>query len=114
MKDVKRCSKCKILSLKSSFNKNTKSKDGLRSQCKFFVYDYIKNYYIENCESELEHNKKYNSQNLGKINEYIKNKMKTDLNFELASDKKNRLYKHYRAQNVRKTNRTFDLSRYSH
>ena len=40
--------------------------------------------------------------------------MKTDLNFQLASYMKNRLYKAYKAQNVRKTNKTFDLLGCSH
>ena len=40
--------------------------------------------------------------------------MKTDLNFKLASYMKNRLYKTYKAQNVRKTNKTFDLLGCSH
>ena len=58
--------------------------------------------------------KKYNSQNRGEINEYVKNKMKTDLNFKLASYMRNRLYKAYKAQNVRKINKTFDLLGWSH
>ena len=30
----------KKISLKSNFNKNTKSKDGLQSQCEFCINDY--------------------------------------------------------------------------
>ena len=40
--------------------------------------------------------------------------MKTDLNFKLGSNMRNRLFKGYKAQNVRKTNRTFDLLGCSH
>ena len=36
---VKKCSKCGNVSLKSNFHKNTKSKDGIQSQCKFCVTD---------------------------------------------------------------------------
>ena len=79
----KRC-RCKSNCLKSNFNKNTKSKNGLKSQCKICVNDYNKNYYNKKRDSELERRKKSNSQNRGKINEYFKNKMKTDLNFKLA------------------------------
>ena len=111
---VKKCRVCENISFKSNFSKNTKSKDGLQSQCKFCVNDYNKNYYIKNRDSELERRKKYNSQNRGKTNEYVKNKMKTDLNFKLASYMRNRLYKAYKAQNVRKTNKTFDLLGCSH
>ena len=111
---VKKCRVCKNISLKSNFNKNKKSNDGLQSQCKFCVKDYNKNYYNKNRDSELERRKNYNSQNRGNINEYVKNKMKTDLNFKLASYMRNRLYKAYKAQKVRKTNKTFDLLGCSH
>ena len=35
--------------------------------------------------------------------------MKTDLNFKLASYMRNRLYKAYKSQNVKQTNKTFNL-----
>ena len=41
---VKKCRVCKKISLKSNFNKNRKSKDGLQSQGKFCVKYYKKNY----------------------------------------------------------------------
>ena len=111
---VKKCHVCENILLKSNFNKNTKSKDGLQSQCKFCVKDYNKNYYIKNRGSEVERRKKYNSRNREKINESVKNKMQTDLNFKLASYMRNWLYEAYKAQNVRKTNKTFDLLGCSH
>ena len=40
--------------------------------------------------------------------------MKTDLNFKLASYLRNRLYKAYKSQNVRRTNKTFDFLGCSH
>ena len=43
----------------------------------FSVNEYNKNYYNKSRDSEHERRKKYNSQNRGKINEHIKNKMKT-------------------------------------
>ena len=111
---VKKCCVCKNISLKSNFNKNTKSKDGLQSQCRYCANDYNKNYYNKNHDSELERCKMYNFQNRGKINEYIKNRMKSDLNFKLARYMRSRLYKAYKAQSVRKTNKTFDLLGCSH
>ena len=48
------------------------------------------------------------------MNEYIRNKMKTELHFKLASYMRNRFYKAYKAQNVGKTNKTFDLLGCSH
>ena len=40
---VKKCRVGKNISLKSDFNKNTKSKDGLQSQCELCVNDYNEN-----------------------------------------------------------------------
>ena len=40
--------------------------------------------------------------------------MKSDLNFKLARYMRSRLYKAYKAQSVRKTNKTFDLLGCSH
>ena len=37
---TKKCRLCKTFPLKSIFNKNTQSKDGLQSQCKVCVNDY--------------------------------------------------------------------------
>ena len=81
---------------------------------KFCVNDYDKNFYNKNRDSELERHKKYNSQNRGKINDNMKKRMKTDLNFQLSSYMRNRLYKTYKAQNVRKKYKTIDFSGYSH
>ena len=86
---VKKCSKCGIISLKSNFHKNKKLKDGLTSHCNVYKNEYHKNYYNKNRDSELKRRKKYVSQNRGKINEYVKNKMKTDLNYKLASYMRN-------------------------
>ena len=47
---IKKCRVCKNISLKSNLNKNTKSKDGLHSQCEFCVNEYNKNYYKNYCD----------------------------------------------------------------
>ena len=111
---VLKCSKCGILSLKSNFHKRTKSSDGFESQCKFCVNHCNRNYYCKNHDSELERSRKHKFQNREKINEYVKNRLKTDLNFKLASYMRNRLYYAYKNQNVMKTNKTFDLLGCSH
>ena len=111
---MKKCSNCGVISLKSIFHKRSKSSDGFQSQCKICVNHYNRNYYYKNHDSELERCRKYKFQNREKINEYIKNRLKTDLKFKLASYMRIQLYKAYKAQNVLKTNETFDLLGCSH
>ena len=111
---VKKCTNCEKISLKSNFKKKQNLKIEYKFQCKFCESEHNKNYNNKNRDSELERHKKYNSQNRGKIKEYMKNKMKTDLHFQLASYMSNRLYKVYKAQNVRKSNKTFVLLGCSH
>ena len=106
---IKKCSRCKNILLKSNFHKRSKSSDGLQSQCKFCVNDYYKNYYYKNHDSELERCKKYKFPNRGKLNEYIKNRLKTDLNFKLAHNIRVRTRQAFKSQNVEKLNKTFDL-----
>ena len=111
---VKKCYVCKNILLKSNFSRNAKSKDGLQAQCTFCKNDYNKKYYFENRDSALECRKKYKIQNRGKINEHIKNRMKSDLNFKLSHNLRSRTNKASKSQNVRKTNKTFDLLGCSH
>ena len=111
---VKKCYVCKNILLKSNFSRNAKSKDGLQAQCTFCKNDYNKKYYFENRDSALECRKKYKIQNRGKINEHIKNRMKSDLNFKLSHNLRSRTNKAFKSQNVRKTNKTFDLLGCSH
>ena len=67
MDDMKRCSKCKMDCLKTTFHKNKKSKDGLISQCKPCEKHYRKSYYIENRDIEHEYYKKYYNENQDKF-----------------------------------------------
>ena len=93
---VKKCRVCKNISLKSNFYKNTKSKDGLQSQCKFCVNDYNKNYYVDNKDRLLNKQKLYVKQNRNQIsarmNEYVKNRIKTDVNFRLIRNTRRRIH----------------------
>ena len=81
MDDIKKCSKCGINSLKINYYKDRTRKDGYRSECKFCVNEYNKNYYNKNRDSELESCKKYKN-----------NKYKTDIKFRLIKRTRNRLY----------------------
>ena len=56
---VKKCSKCKIISLKSNFHKRSKSNDRFQSQSKVCVNQYNRIYYHKNHDSELERCRKY-------------------------------------------------------
>ena len=111
---IKKCSKCGINSLKYTFYIDRTKKDGFRPDCKFCVSENSKNYYNKNRDSKLELCKKYRFHNREKINEYIENRLKTDLKFKLAKYMRNRLYQAYKAQNVRKMKNTFDLFECSH
>ena len=110
---VEKCCRCKNILLKSNFHKKNR-KGGLHSQCKFCANDYYKNYYNKNRDSELHRCKKYKFQNRAKINEHIKNRMKSNLNFKLARYMRSRLYKAFKSQNVRKINKKIDLLGCSH
>ena len=75
----------------------------------FVQLNKIKTIKIKIVNQNLSVVKKHMCQNCGKLNEYIKNKMKTDLKVDLACYSRNRLYKAYKVQNVGKTNKTFDF-----
>ena len=64
----------------------------------FCLPDYIKNYYNKNHDNLPNYRKKYNIKYRGETNdEYIKQKLKTDLNFEIAGSRRNRIYKAHKS-----------------
>ena len=105
---VKKCSKCGIISLKSSFEIRSISSDGFHPQCKFC----IKEFYVDNKNRLLNKQNLYNEQNRHiiktRLKEYFKDRKESDINFKLASYTRNWFYKAYKAQNVMKTNKNFD------
>ena len=80
MDDMKRCSKCKTISLKCNFNKDVSTRDGLNPICKVCRL----RYYNEKRERKLQYQKLYAKQNRTVINNYEKNKRKTDFNYKIA------------------------------
>ena len=80
MDDMKRCSKCKTISLKCNFNKDVSTRDGLNPICKVCRL----RYYNEKREQKLQYQKLYTKQNRARINNYEKNKRKTDFNYKIA------------------------------
>ena len=88
--------------------------DGFNPQCIFCT----KKSYVDNQDRLLNKQKLYDKQNREKVNtrwkEYIRKRRDSDLDFKLACNLRNWLYKAYKAQNVLKTSRTFDLLGCSH
>ena len=79
MDDVKRCSMCKMISSKSNLNKDITKNDGYRSCCKFCS----KKYYYNNQTRIINNHKKYNKNNRSKINAYERLKRRTNFNFSV-------------------------------
>ena len=74
--NLKKCSKCKTMSLKCNFNKDVSTRDGLNPICKVCRL----RYYNEKRDQKLQYQKLYVKQNRMRINNYEKNKRKTDFN----------------------------------
>ena len=90
MNDLKKGPKRKMECLKSNFYKDKTRKIGLRNYCK-------------SCTNQYHNNRKKQRK------AYKKQTRKTDFNFKLVSYMTNRLYKAYKAQNIKKTNKTKGL-----
>ena len=76
---VKKCSKCKIVKLKSNFYKDRTKNDGYRPSCRICTNQY----YYDNRNRILNDNKIYRKNNRYKINAYERDKRKSDTNFKL-------------------------------
>ena len=87
---VKKCCSCKNILLKSNFHKDNKRRDGVQGICKI-------------CFKHHQNNRKE------RRSIFDKERRKTDLNFKLVSNIRVRTNKAFKSQNVRKTNKTFDL-----
>ena len=102
--------------IKSNFHKNKNRKDGLQSECKLCR----QKYYIDNHERLIDRRNFYDKQNRDRKKEYFqqnknkryryeKNRRQSDLNFKIACNLRSRTSNAFKSQNVRKTNKTFDL-----
>ena len=92
---LKKCCRCQNILLKSNFNKDNKRRDGVQSICIICFKDY--------------HNNRKDRRSI-----LDRERRKTDLNFKLVCNLRSRTSKAFKAQNVRKTNKTFDLLGCSH
>ena len=68
-----------------------------------------KEYSSKNRDQIIEYHKKYKKENRDKINFYDENRGDSDLNFKLAHNLRVRTNKAFKTQNIRKTNKTYDL-----
>ena len=92
---LKKCCRCQNILSKSNFNKDNKRRDGVQSIC-------IK------CFKDYHNNRKERRSILDK------ERRKSDINFKLVCNLRSRTSKAFKAQNVRKTNKTLDLLGCSH
>ena len=69
----------------------------------------IKKILFRKHNQRIEYQKNYNKQNQSKINLYRNNRKETDLNFKLACNIRSRTSEAFKAQNIKKTNKTIDL-----
>ena len=115
MDDIMRCSKCKLDCLKSNFQKNTKTSDGSHPQCKISRKKYynenlvkIKKYYSDNRDGKKEYYLKNRDKISIRHNEYIENRLKTDINFRLIHSTRRRM--HHVLNGKSKSSSTKDIS----
>ena len=117
---VRKCLKCGNIQLKSNFHQSKNRKDGLQPHCKLCRKTYSKKCNPEQCDLEIIRRRKYRFEdpdkfkryrcnNREKTNQYVKMKKQSDSNLKLAANLRSRTSIAYRYQNLRKTNKTFDL-----
>ena len=83
--------------------------DGFQPQCKFCT----KKHYLDNQDRLVSKQRLYDKHNRDKINtgmnDYLRIRKESNLNFKLACNLGSRTYQPFKSQNVRKTNKTFEL-----
>ena len=108
MDELKECSKCKTISLKSKFNKDMTKNDRLNPICKVCRIGY----YNEKREQRREYGKFYATQNRARINTYERLKRKNDPNFNLFCNIRHRTKYAFKSQTIEKTNDLIGCSNY--
>ena len=96
--DIKRCSKCNLISLKTNFYKDITKNDGYRPSCKRCTNQY----YYDNQDQILNNRKIYNKNNRSKINAYERDKRKSDSNFKLHCSIRQKTNYAFKSQNNEK------------
>ena len=103
--DLKKCSKCKIFSLKSNSYKDITKNNGYRPSSK----SCSKQYYYDNQNRILHNHKTYIKNNRSKINAYERQKRKNDFSFKLHCNIRGRTNRAFNCQEDEKPNKTIDL-----
>ena len=87
---IKKCCRCKLNCLNSNFYKNKNMSDSLHPQFIFCSKKYfnenrdkVKRYYLGNRDRIKEYQLKNRDRFNTRMNEYFKNRIKTDVNFQL-------------------------------
>ena len=106
--DLKKCSRCKMISPKSNFVKDITKKDGYRPSCKICC----QKYYYDNQIRILNDKKTYNKNNRSKINAYERQKRKNDPNFNLLCKIRQRTKYAFKSQTIEKINDLIGCSNY--
>ena len=96
---VLKCCRCKSICLKSIFYKSKNMSDGSHPQCKICAKksykenrDKGKRYYLDNRDRIKEYQLKNRDQINTRIKEYIKNRIKTDVDFRLIRNTRRRIH----------------------
>ena len=115
---VKICSKCRIIQLNINFYKAKKYEDDLDSWCKNCCKIYYRLYRHENPERQREYMKRYYQETRDqwreRQREYQNNRRETDPMYKFATNLRSRTRQAFKAQNVRKNNKTMDILGCSH
>ena len=106
--DLKKCSRCKMISPKSNFVKDITKKDGYRPSCKICC----QKYYYNNQNRILNNHKIYNKNNRSKINAYERLKRKNDSNFNLFCNIRQKTKYALKSPNIDKINDSIGCSNY--
>ena len=111
---VKKCCRCKLIGLKSNFYKSKNMSDGLHPQCISCSKEYyndnrdrVKQYYLDNRDRIKEYQLKNRNQINTRMNEYIKNRIKTDVNFRVIRNTRRRI--HHALNGKSKSSSTRDI-----
>ena len=108
MDELKSCSKCNMIYLKSNFYKDRTTNDGYRPSCKICC----QKYHYNNQSRILNNHKIYNKNNRSKINAYERLKRKNDSNFNLFCNIRQRTKYALKSPNVDKINDLIICSNY--